>query len=297
MTKKESFNRGVVFMLLSAAGLALTGLLGKVGLNYMNITALIFWRYLVSCILCLPLIWWLGGFKEGIQVQNIKLHFLRAFLVLTTQYFYYYYLQKNTILNAMVLVNTGPLFIPIIERVFLKQRVGVSTWVSLVISFVGVLFVLQPDKDLFSQLGWMGLLAGVTQGASQVVFGMNSKVERSDLGVLYLMFFCMLISLFPFLFWGETKVSSQGFFLLDWVLVGLGIASILNQLARAEAYQHGTPSRLSSFLYASVLLAGLWDWIFFNDIPNAFSIMGAILVVLGGLSKIYLRFRILKQKK
>lgn len=296
MTTKESFHQGVLFMLLSAVGLALTGLLGKVGLGYMDLTALIFWRYLASFILCFLFMWWMNLFKEGIRVQNLKLHVLRAFLVLTTQYCYYFYLQKNSILNAMVLINTGPLFIPIIEWAILRQKVGVSTWISLIISFMGVLLVLQPDKDLFSRVGWIGLLAGVTQGASQIVFGINSKVERSDLGVFYLSLFCLILSLGPFLVFGEMAVPKYELTHLFWIVGALGVASILNQLARAVAYQHGTPSRLSSFMYASVLLAGLWDWLFFGDVPNAFSIMGSILVVLGGLSKIYLRIKILDYK-
>lgn len=297
MTKKESFHRGVVFMLLSAVGLALTGLLGKLGLKYMDLTAVIFWRYVASLILCVFFMWWMDLFKKGIRVKNLKLHLLRAFLVLSTQYCYYFYLQKDTILNAMVLINTGPLFIPVIERAFLGQKVGVSTWVSLAISFAGVLLVLQPDTDLFSKVGWIGLLAGVMQGASQIVFGINSKEERSDLGVFYLSLFCFLFSIIPFLIFGSSYIPAKEFWNFSALIGSLGVASILNQLARAEAYQHGTPSRLSSFMYASVLLAGLWDWLFFHNIPNTFSILGSFLVVLGGLSKIYLRSYILSRKK
>mgnify|MGYP002784182046 CR=1 FL=1 len=296
--KKESFSQGVLFMLLSATGLALTGLLGKFGLNYMDLTALVFWRYFTSFVLCAAFMWCLGLFNEGFRVQDVKMHILRALLVLTSQYCYYFYLEKNTLLNALVLLNTGPLFIPIIERVVLKERVGVSTWVSLAISFVGVLFVLQPDADLFIKISWIGLLSGVTQGASQIVFGINSKTERSDLGVLYLFLFCVFFSLIPYLFMGRIAIPREvnSSVAVYWLLGGLGAASILNQLFRAIAYQHATPSKLSSFMYVSVLLAGLWDWLFFKNIPNVFSIIGAALVVIGGISKIYLRFHILKRK-
>jgi len=285
-------------MILSAIGLALTGLLGKFGLDYMNLTALIFWRYLASLFLFSLCMWWMGLFKESIRVQNVKMHLLRAFFVLGTQYCYYFYLQKNTLLNAMVLINTGPLFIPIIEWAILRQKVGVSTWISLVISFIGVLLVLQPDLDLFVKASWIGLLAGVMQGASQIVFGINSKEERSDLSIFYLFVFCALFSLIPFLIIGSyaPSISKEQSQVLYWLIGGLGVASILNQLFRSIAYQHGTPSRLSSFMYVSVLLAGLWDWLFFNNIPNEISIIGALLVVLGGISKIYLRFKILKNK-
>lgn len=291
--QKESFVQGVIFMILSVIGLALTGLLGKFGLKYMDLTALIFWRFATSFLLCSLLLWWAGVFKHGIHVTNIKMHVFRAFFVLGTQYCYYFYLEKNSLLNAMVLLNTGPLFIPIIEWLVLRHKVGMSTWISVIIAFIGVLFVLQPDVDLFSKMSVIGLLAGIMQAASQIVFGMNSTVERSDLGVFYLFSFCSLFSVVPFLFFGTTYPSFdvKPLWMICGLIGALGLASLFNQLFRTVAYQHARPSRLASFMYIAVLLGGLWDWMFFNNIPNVFSILGAVLVVFGGFFKLYVSFR------
>jgi drug/metabolite transporter (DMT)-like permease len=53
------------------------------------------------------------------------------------------------------------------------------------------------------------------------------------------------------------------------------------------AYQHASASALAPFLYFSLIISGLFDWIFFNNLPNWLSLGGAILVILGGLIQIY----------
>jgi drug/metabolite transporter (DMT)-like permease len=144
----------------------------------------------------------------------------------------------------------------------------------------------------------IGLMAGLSQGASQIVFGISSTAERSEISVLYLIFLCAFFSLFPYLFlesstWKENPVDRMQ--VIYWI-IGLGVASVANQLFRAEAYQHGTPSRLASFLYFSVLLGGVFDFIIYGRVPNALSTIGAVLVISGGVLKIYLRHLILKNK-
>lgn len=288
--KEGSFPLAVGYTLLSATGMSLIGLFGKLGDQIFSLTALIFWRFLSGFVLCFLLLWFMGMIRHQFWVKNIKMHLLRSLFVLVAQYSFYYYIQKETLLNGTMLLSTGPLFIPIIELVFMRRKVLRASWIALGISFIGVICILQPDRNIFSIYTAIGLLSGICQGASQVVFGMNVKEERSDLGVLYLMFFCAAISLGPYLIGESVERGEEGSFWPSFLLIfGLGAASIFNQIARATAYQHGAPSRLAVFLYFAVILAGFWDWIVFNILPNWLSVVGALLIICGGILKLYYR--------
>jgi drug/metabolite transporter (DMT)-like permease len=291
--KKESFAAGVSYMLLSATGLSLVGLFGKLGIPLFSLEAIIFWRYVSGVVLCLGFLWLTGRLNGLLSFRNPKLQLLRAVFVLGAQYSFYYYIQKDTLLNGMVLLSLGPLFIPLIEWMVFRSPIGKSTWVGLIVSFIGMLCVLQPSAGIFSLLGLIGMLAGLCQGCSQVVFGLSAKNERTDLSVLYTFVLCLILSFIPYLFTGDVKETASPLFLV-WIVLGMGAASVLNQLARAWAYQHGTPSRLSTFLYFSILLGGLFDWLIFHHPPNALSVIGAALVIAGGVLKIYLRSLILR---
>lgn len=283
-------------MLVSATGLSLTALFGKLGNELFSLPALIFWRYSISFLFCLLFFSIRGTIKGFFAQRNYKLHLLRAILVLLSQYSFYYYLKHNSLLNATVLLNLGPLFIPIIEWGVLKKRVGRSTWVGVLISMVGAVLILQPDQDILTFVSFIGLLSGVAQGASQVVFGINSRKENVDLGIFNLFLLCALFSSIPFLLehtpmWLEAPEWSWAAALISL----LAIASIANQIFRSIAYKHASPSRLAAFFYFAVLLAGLWDWIIFHHPPNLLSVCGATLVILGGTLKIWIHYA--KQKK
>ena len=285
-------------MLLSAAGMSLVGLFGKFAIEDLTVPALMFWRYASTSVLLFLSLLFLGQLKGLLDFQHIKIQLLRAFFLLLAQYCFFYYLLRSNLLNASALLNTGPVFIAIIEAGVLRKKVGVSTWIAGVVSLIGAFLLLQPDAGIFSYLSLIGLLSGISQGASQVIFGMQS--ERKDpphIGVMQLFSLCTVFSAIVFLCFPKGMASDKIFTSWDFGLIAaLAAASILNQLFRAEAYAHGTPSRLSPFLYFAVLLAGVWDWVIFNDTPNLLSICGAALIVLGGLLKIYLRNWILNRR-
>lgn len=285
-------------MLLSASGMSLIALFGKLGIADLTISALILWRFLAAFALYFLGLFALRRLKGIFDFSAIRIQVLRAFFVMSAQYCFFYYLEKNSLLNASALLNTGPIFISLIDWAVLRRKVGMSSWIGSLVAFTGAILILRPDAGIFSPMSLVGLLAGVFQGASQVVFGYTAQERRPHIGVLHLFAICTCLSLIPFLFIHTEVVEAKQFALIDlfWIFC-LGISSIFNQIFRAEAYRFATPSRLSAFLYVSVLLAGLWDWVIFKEAPDVFSVLGTALVVSGGLLKIYLRKMILQRQK
>src|SRR5579871_2969057 len=155
-------------MLLSAAGMSLVGLFGKFAIEDLTVPALMFFRYASTSVLLFLSLLFLGQLKGLLDFQHIKIQLLRAFFLLLAQYCFFYYLLRSNLLNASALLNTGPVFIAIIEAGVLRKKVGVSTWIAGVVSLIGAFLLLQPDVGIFSYLSLIGLLSGISQGASQV---------------------------------------------------------------------------------------------------------------------------------
>jgi len=294
---KESFAAGIFYTLLAAAGTSLVGLLGKLGGIDWSLDALIFWRYVAATSIYATTLLYLGLLRNAFSSGSAKLHFLRAFFVLGSQYSFYYYIQTNPLLNGLVLLSLGPLFIPFIEWIVTRNRIGKSTWVGLSVSFLGMLLVLQPDKQIFTFVSLVGVLSGFCQGCSQVVFAMTTKGERPEISILNMLFLCTIFSFIPYLAFESPHVTTKYYAPMAIALVvGMGLATALNQLARTAAYKHGTPSRLATFMYFSILLGGIYDWAIFHRAPNMLSVIGALLVITGGALKIFLRRHYLKKR-
>lgn len=288
----RSFLLGTFYMILSAGSLSLTYLFVKISTAQVPFFLLLFLRFAIP-FLFLALYFLIR--RLSIKTESLRGHFVRTLFVLAAQYSIFYYISKDSLLNATVLLNTSPLFIPLIEWLFLKYTIPKSTWISVAVSALGVVLLLQPGKELFSFLSFLGLMAGFSQACSQVAFGISAQKETPELNLFYLFGFGSILSFFPIL-WEPFSFD------MDWkppllsLILILSFTSLLNQYFRAKAYTHGKPSTLTTFLYFSVLLSGFLDWLVFKQIPNALSIAGSCLVILGGIAKVWLRFFFLKRK-
>ncbi len=239
-------------------------------------------------------------------MKRFHTHLLRAVFVTITQFSIFYYLSKGSLLNGTVLLNTGPLYIPIIEWLLIGHKLGKSTLVSLIVAFIGVILILQPGTDLFSFLSFVGLLAGFTQACSQVLYGIHVREQKVVVNLFLLFFLCSCISLLPllvsyFVFSYQTTQYSLLFTSKEWYLLFflfiLASANVLTQFYRGQAYSKGgKPATLASFLYLSVLFAAFFDWLIFDLTPNIFSILGTILVVGSVIIKITMRRHILNKR-
>lgn len=301
--ENHSYERGVLWMLLSATCLSLSFLFLEINLTYVNYFLIVFLRFIVPLFFVIFLILIRKEWKTLHSSTHLPLQLLRALCVLVTQYAIAYYISKSTLLNATVLLNASPLFIPLIEWTFQGHRPGKSTILGALIAFFGVILVLQPDRSLFSAMTGVGLLAAASQASSQVLYGLRAKTENTLASLFYLFFFTSLFSLIPYLFakhleWGLSNSLLKE---PDWVLLtmvlAMGIATVLNQYFRGLAYRCGRPSTLSTFLYFSVFVSALCDWFIFKELPTLLSFVGACLIVLGGIVKIFLRAHILKKEK
>lgn len=279
-------------MLLSSGMLSLFTLFAKFSLVDIPYFLLIFLRFGVAFLLLLPFLLWKTPIHELFHTANFKIQLLRIGCILTYQYAILYYLTYANLLDATVLQNTAPLFMPILEWIFFKHRFNARVIVSILISFAGVLCILQPERDILTRLSVVGILAPLGQAGSQVLYSHQARKENQKANLFYLFFLCSLVTGIIFLFSRDfvSEKMAMRTSALIWINVAaLAVTSIFNQFFRGMAYQHGKASALAPFFYFSLFVSGLFDWMFFHHVPNRLSFLGAILVVGGGVIQVYKR--------
>ena len=55
-----------------------------------------------------------------------------------------------------------------------------------------------------------------------------------------------------------------------------------------RAYGMAPTAVIAPINYFAVVLAALWGWLFWNQVPDAWSVAGSVLVIAGGLLTIFL---------
>ncbi len=289
--EKQEFEKGALYMLLSAFTLSLFTLFSKFGTEGIPYFLLVFLRFGIPFLLLLPFFMFSISFKDVFSKIDLKMQLMRGAFILLYQYSIFYYLMYSSLLDATVMQNTAPLIIPIFERVFFKHRFEKKTIMSILISFAGVLCVLQPTRALFGQLSIAALLIPLGQAGSQVLYSHQAKGDNQKYNLLFLFFIGTVVSGIVFLFCRaifDVPGSLKGYTVWMWVnLLLLAVASLMNQTFRGLSYRHGKASALSPFLYASIVFSAIIDWVVFHRIPSWLSIVGALLVLVGGMIMIH----------
>lgn len=290
-SSNQDFMKGVAYILLSTIGTSLFGLFSKFGLDDTPFFLITFLRFAIPFVLLLPSSLTKYSVIQLWKATNWKIQWLRSSCVLVYQYSFFYFLNQQSLLDAAVLQNTSPLFILIFESFFHRQRLKMITLFSVVISFIGVLCILQPDLGVISRISLVGFLIPVALAGSQVIYSHQVHHAPQQSTLFFLFFLCSIFTGVLYLFSGELfQESTYGHtssLVHIWVLLGMGVTSIFNQSFRGFAYRYVRPSILAPFSYVALLFSGLFDWLIFNRLPNLWSGLGLALVIIGSVVQFY----------
>ncbi len=222
--KTGKYAHGVVYIFLAVINLSLFLLFAKLGTANTPFFLLSFFRFLVPFLMLLPFLYYQGLFKRLSLFGDSKSHLLRSSCVLIQQYTVFFYLLHGSLLDITVLLNLSPIFVAFLERIFFKHPIHKSVAISLAVSFIGVLCVLQPDQGIFSLLSLIGIIAALASASSQVVYGHNVRKEPAAVSLFYLFFIGSIVSFLVLLvyqgFAHESLITATRSFVFgDWTAI------------------------------------------------------------------------------
>ena len=72
------------------------------------------------------------------------------------------------------------------------------------------------------------------------------------------------------------------------LLIGTGVSLYFALELYTRAYGMAPASAIAPINYFAVVLGGIWGWLFWGQVPDAWTLVGSVFVVIGGLLTIYL---------
>lgn len=291
MTHQE-YSKSIILTLFSSFFLASIGFLGKFLGKEVHLTFLLFIRFTFP--LLILLLYGIYKKKLAFDKKHLKDFCIRAFFVTLSQYAFFFYLTKGTILDATLLLMTSPLFMPILTKITRHRALKMTIWLALILGFSGVILILHPTKGIMNWFGLIGLSSGFFSACSQVSFHKIVRRETIFISMFSLYFLCSIFSGIVFaifmnkdIFFNDVQNLLTPFTLL--LLTGLGFLGIFNQFVRGKAYRLvKRPADVMPFLYFSIVFSGIFDWIYEKNIPDLWSTIGTLLIVISAILTIYI---------
>ncbi|WP_268809916.1 DMT family transporter [Vibrio parahaemolyticus] len=279
-------HKPIVFMLMSTLSLSVTGLLAKQLSEALSVTMFSFLRFfLPALILLLVLI------PKGIKLPKsteLKPTLLRALCIGLSQLCFIASLQALTLVESVVLFATGPLFMPVIEKLVWHGKVRASTVFGIVMAFSGVVLLAGTEGEFTLRYDLLlGLAGGLFNSGSQLTLYKVSKSNMSPLEINFWAFSFAALFILPLALIndGSGLLGAHSFSLsvepsVLWLLV-MSMLIINTQVFRAKAYQLASSgSQLAPLIFTNLLFTAVWQSLFFADVMSRTQIAGMGLIVL-----------------
>ncbi len=189
-------------------------------------------------------------------------------------------LAESTLIQYM-----NPVFAILVAHWWFGERMGRGEWIALVASLTGVLLITRP-AFLFGGAAsgidpWHALIAlggAMFSGSAYATIRQMPK-ERPEVVVLYLPLMSVPMSL-PFIATNWHAPTWE-----EWLLIiGIGIATQLAQTSMTRGLQIEKTARATMVGYVQIIFAGAWGALLFNERITLWTVIGAVIVLIGMLS-------------
>jgi drug/metabolite transporter (DMT)-like permease len=276
--RKESTKLAITFSLLAAFFYTILAFTIKFTEQYLPNSVLIFFRQLIGLIILLPIIPLKLGSYKALKTKVFPLHMLRVFASLSAMFCLYFALRYLPLTDAVLLTYTRPLFIPFVVYLWFRKKWTRNTWIGILVGFLGVVLILDPDKMIINIASLVGLGAGMFGAIAFTTIRRLTRTEPSERITFYYMALSLPLAAFP------MANAWQMPTLFEWgLLIIIGALAVIYQLFLSRAYRHAKAVKVGTLLYSSVAFAYLIDFATGKHILPFTAIIGIILIVVGSI--------------
>lgn len=269
---KNNRIKGVICIIISAFCFALMNLLIRLSGDLPTFQKA-FFRNFVAVIAAAVIIFREGG---GIKWQkgNLPYLLLRSIFGTMGVLCNFYAVDHLVLSDASMLNKLSPFFAIIFSMLILKEKVNLFQAMSVVIAFIGSLFIIKPTGISMNVASLMGMLGGMGAGmAYTFVRKLSMRGERGSVIVFFFSGFSCLV-IMPFMVMSYTPMTAVQVL----TLIGTGLAAAGGQFSITAAYSYAPAKEISVFDYSQIVFAALLGFFVLNQVPDIYSVIGYIII-------------------
>jgi drug/metabolite transporter (DMT)-like permease len=205
-------------------------------------------------------------------------HLTRSLIGLGSMACFFYAIARMPLGEAVLLNYSAPLFIPFVAWAWFGEPVSGRLLAVIGLGFVGIALILKPGLGLFTPVALIGLVSGIFAAIAMTGARDLTRTEPSSRIVFYFTLTSTLASALV-LPWAWQTPAAHAWF----GLVGIGVCASAAQLFMTRAYSLAPASQCGPFMYATIVFAAILGWMFWGEVPDGLSVLGAIVVCATGV--------------
>lgn len=275
--------KAIVLILVATLGIVLMNTCAKLVSPSHDPIELVFYRGLTALALLVPYM----AITRPMSVfttRRVGAHLYRALVGNLGVGFVFWAYTLLPMADATALLFAAPLFVTALSPLLLKERIGASRWLAVMVGFAGVLLIVRPSAALLSRpAALIGLAAALMIALVDMAL---RNLGRTDDPLTTVFFFLLIGVLVSGGYTGWRGSWPRGENL--GILAAMGVFTAIQQVAKTTAYRHAEASFLAPYTYSAIIWATLAGWLFWRDLPGLPVTVGTIVII---ASNLYLVWR------
>ena len=296
MAGKNNNPKGIILILLAMMIFSIQDSIMKYIYSFVSLYEVYLIRTLVSFILILL---FLKLTKKPIifKTHYPLLTFCRVVLFFFGFSSFYVSLTVLPLATATALFFVSPFLITIFASIFLKEEIGIRRWSAVMIGFIGVYIILNPNFSNFDYLSLTPILCAFCYSLSMIIIKKTSDKDSVYTQTFTFYLGAIFISSIFYFIIGDGQFNTgvnpaSQFIFKEWftdfenslfLMIVTGVTAAVAFLLLFTAYSVASPSVVSPFEYSILLWSTLIGWLFFEEIPNLRTAIGIIIIVTSGI--------------
>ncbi|MFV2051439.1 DMT family transporter [Aliiroseovarius sp. YM-037] len=180
--------------------------------------------------------------------------------------------------QTYAIIFASPLLITVLSIPILGEVVRLRRWLAVIVGLIGVLVVLRPGSVPIG-LGHLAALGCAIGGAfNSIIVRKIGQEERSAVLMMYPMLATVIVmgALMPFYYKPMPALDFGGMALVA-LFAFLAVRFLI------AAYRNGEAVIVAPMQYSQIIWATIFGLLFFNEIPDTPTIIGAGIIIASGI--------------
>jgi drug/metabolite transporter (DMT)-like permease len=246
----------------------------------LDINSIVFIRALIASVFILLVVLFRKKLKELTIVSPLQTLLVGLFQGLSI-FLFFSSILNTSVSNALFLVYTAPIFSIILAKFFLKEQIEREAVVGMVVTLIGIIFVLDPRNFSYNPGQTFGNFMGLASGFFYSAMALTAKPIMKKKSGYYVAFWQYAVISLMFVFF--LKIDSTTVLMENWwklLIIGIlctGIAFILFM----EGVRNVKAQKIFIVTALEPLVGTIASLLILKEVPSFMTIIGALFILFG----------------
>ena len=275
--KSNPYTYGIILILLTYLSFGILDTIQKTAVQYHSVFVLLFIKF-SFCFIFSFFIAKKNKVKKFYFSNNYKIQITRCVLSVCESCFFVLSFRHLALADAHTIGSLAPVLVLVFSYFILKEKVNFATWLAIGLSFFGVILIMRPGLTIFNHYLIIPLFAAFFYSLFQIATRLNARYDDNETMLFYNGLIGSIITLVLSLFYWQPLHSTSFIF-----FIFLGIFFCTGLYLQIKALSITPASILAPYQYTIILWGIFFGLVVYKEIPDIFTIIGAIIIVSSGI--------------